>query len=100
MKDRKANRDFAIASARAFGGAMPHSAVGYVDVEDARRRLDDGWEFVGEVNQMRAYRQPGRAACLLRWEDFLQQKLGLPPWRVFAGASLAFASAAFGSSIP
>jgi len=35
---------------------------------------------------MRAYRQVGRAICFLKWEDFLQKKLNLPPWRVFAAA--------------
>ena len=70
-----------------FGGAVANTAVGYVQEELARSTLDEGWELVGEVNAMRAYKQVGRAICFLKWEDFLQKKRNLPPWRVFAAAA-------------
>jgi hypothetical protein len=60
----------------AFGGALPH--VGTARVRAGLRKvLDRSWSFVGEVNRMRAYHQPGCALCFLRWDD---------SWRVFAGA--------------
>jgi hypothetical protein len=72
-----------------FGGAAEHTAVGYVDVKTTRARLDEQWELVGEVNAMRAYKQSGRTVCFLKWEDFIQKKRNLPPWRVFAAAASA-----------
>ena len=39
-------------------------------------RLRRCWTYVGEVNGMRAYSQPGRAVCYLKWSD---------GWRVFIG---------------
>ncbi len=70
-----------------FGGAMSHPIVGYVDGDAIRKQLDREWNFIGEVNQMRCYNQQGCAVCFLKWEDPLQSKLGLSPWRVFAGAN-------------
>lgn len=70
-----------------FGGAAANTAVGYVQEEPARSTLEEGWQFVGEVNAMRAYKQVGRAICFLKWEDFLQKKLNLPPWRVIAATA-------------
>lgn len=40
-------------------------------------RLGRNWSYVGEVNRMRAYSQPGRAVCYVKWSD---------GWRVFLGA--------------
>ncbi len=71
-----------------FGGAAANTAVGYVEEQITRETLDGQWQFVGEVNAMRAYTQSGRAVCFLKWEDAFQKKLGLPAWRIFvAGAS-------------
>ena len=70
-----------------FGGAAPNTAVGYVDEGIARATLDDQWQLVGEVNAMRAYKQSGGAVCFLKWEDFVQKKRNLPPWRAFAVAA-------------
>jgi hypothetical protein len=72
-----------------YGGACAHTAMGYVDERAARILLDEQWEFVGEVNEMRAYIQSGRAVCFLKWEDIFQKKLNLSPWRVFAVADSA-----------
>lgn len=69
------------------GGAAANKAMGYVDEERARKTLDAEWQFVGEVNAMRAYKQAGRAVCFLKWEDFIQKERNLPPWRVFAAAA-------------
>jgi hypothetical protein len=33
-----------------------------------QRALDAGWDFVGEVNYLRAYSQAGQALCLLPWD--------------------------------
>jgi hypothetical protein len=70
-----------------FGGAAAHTAVGYADERTTRVTLDEQWQFVGEVNAMRAYKQSGRAVCFLKWEDFIQKKRNLPAWRVFAAAA-------------
>ena len=70
-----------------YGGAAANTAVGYVDEGITRAALDDRWQLVGEVNAMRAYKQPGRAVCFLKWEDFFQRKLNLPSWRLFAAAA-------------
>jgi hypothetical protein len=70
-----------------FGGAAVHTAVGYVDECTARAVLDERWEFIGEVNAMRAYKQSGRAVCLLKWVDLIQKHRKLPEWRVFAVAA-------------
>jgi hypothetical protein len=51
------------------------------------KNLDDNWQFVGEVNRMRAYKQGFRAICFVKWEDFIQKMEKLPAWRVFAAAS-------------
>jgi hypothetical protein len=72
-----------------FGGAAAHTAVGYVDEGSTRATLDEQWEHVGEVNGIRAYRQPGRAVCFLKWEDFIQKHRKLPAWRMFAAAASA-----------
>lgn len=63
----------------AFGGAMPYGDTALVDA-GLVNVLDQDWSFAGEVNDMRAYNQPGKAACFLKWQD---------DWRVFAGASTA-----------
>lgn len=55
---------------------------------------------MGEVNAMRAYRQSGRAVCFLKWEDFLQKQLKLPPWRVFATATSAEELEGLKASLP
>lgn len=73
----------------AFGGASKNTAVGYVDPDEARRNLDENWDFIGEVNEMRAYKQAGSAVCLLKWEDIMQRMRQLPPWRLFAAAASA-----------
>lgn len=70
-----------------YGGAVANTAVGYVQEKAARKALDGAWQFVGEVNAMRAYKKDGGVVCLLKWEDFLQKKSKLPPWRVFAAAA-------------
>jgi hypothetical protein len=70
-----------------LGGAVANTAVGYVQEGLARKTLDEGWQFVGEVNAMRAYKQVGRAVCFLKWEDFMQKRRNLPAWRVFAAAA-------------
>jgi hypothetical protein len=59
-----------------FGGAMTYSGTAAVS-EELISKLDRDWNFVGEVNQMRAYSRAGKAVCCLKWED---------GWRVFAGA--------------
>jgi hypothetical protein len=60
----------------AFGGAMEYSGTAGVS-EELVKVLDRDWQFVGEVNKMRAYSRAGRAACFLKWED---------GWRIFGGA--------------
>ncbi len=72
-----------------FGGAVENTAVGFVQEEPARKTLDDGWQLVGEVRGMRAYRRNGQAICLVRWEDIMQKMRKLPPWRVHAAAASA-----------
>lgn len=62
--------------AAAFAGAMPLAQTASVD-ERLRETLNDDWCFVGEVNGFRAYNQPDKAICFVRWED---------GWRIFAGA--------------
>jgi hypothetical protein len=69
------------------GGAAANTAVGYVDERSTRKALDVHWKLVGEVNGMRAYTQSGRALCFLKWEDSIQKKSRLPPWRVYAAAA-------------
>ena len=71
-----------------FGGAVGNRAVGYVEAT-ARNMLDGEWQLVGEVNDMRAYRQDGRAICFLKWEPrfLFEKKLNRPPWRAFAAAA-------------
>ena len=61
----------------ASAGAMPHVGTARVDTR-MKRRLDDGWQYVGEVNEMWAYRKRGRAVCYLKWDD---------GWRVMVGAT-------------
>jgi hypothetical protein len=70
-----------------FGGAAAYTAVGYVDESPTRATLDEQWQLVGELNAMRAYKQPGRAVCFLKWEDLIQKQRKLPAWRVFAVAA-------------
>jgi hypothetical protein len=70
-----------------YGGAVPHTAVGFVQAEASRKTLDAGWQFVGEVRAIRAYRRDGQAVCFLKWEDFIQKKRKLPSWRVHAAAA-------------
>jgi hypothetical protein len=72
-----------------FGGAAPHTAVGYVDERTTRATLDEQWKLIGEVNAMRAYKLSGQAVCFLKWEDFIQKHRNLPAWRVFAAAASA-----------
>jgi hypothetical protein len=76
-----------------FGGAVANTAVGYVQGDAARKALDDGWQLVGEVRDMRAYRRDGQAVCLVKWEDIMQKMRKLPPWRVHAAAASADALA-------
>ena len=52
----------------AFGGAMPHTGTAPAP-HDLRARVDADWCFVGEVNGMQAWSQPGRVICLLAWSD-------------------------------
>jgi hypothetical protein len=73
----------------AFGGAMPHCGSAQVRA-GLRKVLDRDWSFVGEVNRMRAYQKPGRAVCLVKWDD---------SWRLFAGASSAGDLAALASEL-
>jgi hypothetical protein len=61
----------------AFGGAMPSANTASVNANLADV-LNQSWSFVGEVNGMQAYNQPGRALCYLKWED---------DWRIFVGSS-------------
>jgi hypothetical protein len=84
----------------AFGGAAAHTAVGYVDEGTARSTFDGQWQLVGEVNAMRAYRQPAWAACFLKWEDFIQKRRNLPPWRVFTAAASALEMERLKASLP
>ena len=60
-----------------FGGAMDcvGSALATSGISAKLRRE---WSYVGEVNRMRAYSQPGRAACYLKWSD---------GWRIFVGTT-------------
>lgn len=59
-----------------FGEALPHGASGLAG-PGTEAALKAGWHFVGTVNEMRAYLQPGHAACVVEWSDGL---------RVFVGA--------------
>jgi hypothetical protein len=72
-----------------FGGAVKNAAVGFVEEAPARKTLDDGWELVGEVRKMRAYKRAGQAVCLVKWEDIMQKMRKLPPWRLHAAAASA-----------
>lgn len=63
--------------AATFAGAMPRARTATVD-ERLRQTLDRAWSFVGEVNGLRAYNQPGKAICFVRWDD---------GWRIFAGST-------------
>lgn len=63
----------------AFAGAMRNCAVAKV-VEAFEQSLSRSWQFVGEVNEMRAYVCTGKALCFLKWDA---------DWRVFAGAATA-----------
>lgn len=69
------------------GGAVDHTAVGYVDELVTRERLDGEWQLIGEVNAMRAYRRPNQLVCFLKWEDMVQKIRKISPWRVFAAAA-------------
>jgi hypothetical protein len=58
-----------------FGGAM--ECVGSaLATRGVAAKLRRDWLCIGEVNRMRAYLQPSRAACYLKWND---------GWRVFVG---------------
>lgn len=59
-----------------FGQALPHAASGLAR-PGTEAALTEGWRHVGTVNEMRAYVQPGRVACVVEWSDGL---------RVFVGA--------------
>lgn len=61
----------------AFGGAMPYCGSAEVP-QTLKKRLEQEWSFVGEVNEMRAYNKPGQAVCLLKWDS---------AWRVFVGVT-------------
>jgi hypothetical protein len=60
----------------AFGGAMPHTALGIARPKSLST-LERNWIAVGEVNEMRAFRRAGCAACCVQWQD---------EWRVYLGA--------------
>jgi hypothetical protein len=83
-----------------FGGAAVDNAVGYVQEESVRKSLDEGWQFVGEVRGMRAYKRDAQAVCLAKWEDFIQKKRKLPPWRVHAAAASATGLERIKSALP
>lgn len=51
-----------------FGGALPHAASGLAG-PGTESALQARWRHVGTVNEMRAYVQPGHAACLVEWSD-------------------------------
>lgn len=68
----------------ANGGAMPHIGSAAVPARFVTK-LDRDWEFVGEVNRMRAYHRPGQVACFVEWSDIDQHRRNEPPWRVFVG---------------
>lgn len=59
-----------------FGEALPHGASGLAG-PGTEAALEASWRFVGTVNEMRAFAQPGQVACLVEWSDGL---------RVFVGA--------------
>ncbi|WP_435016239.1 hypothetical protein TA3x_003803 [Tundrisphaera sp. TA3] len=72
-----------------FGGAAANIAAGQVDEAATRAMLDGHWKFSGEVNAMRAYTQPGRAVCFLRYHVGFPGSRTPPPWWVFAAAASA-----------
>lgn len=51
-----------------FGEALPHAASGLAG-PGTEPALQARWRPVGTVNDMRAYVQPGHAACLVEWSD-------------------------------
>lgn len=69
----------------AYGAAMQYADTATVDAELVGR-LDEDWNFVGEVNEMRAYNRPGQAVCFLKWDDPIQRTKGGSLWRIFVGA--------------
>jgi hypothetical protein len=83
-----------------FGGAVANTAVGYVQEDATRKALDEGWHFVGEVRDMRAYKREGQAICLVKWEDIMQKMRKLPPWRIHAAAASEVALAQTKGSLP
>ena len=65
-----------------YGRGMPSTASAAAQ-PDLFNLLKRGWEFIGEVNKMRAYSRAGQALCAVRWQAFGEKKQSL---RVFAGA--------------
>jgi hypothetical protein len=72
-----------------FGEALPHAASGLAG-PGTERALAEGWRYMGTVNAMRAYAQPGHAACLVEWSDGM---------RVFVGALSDAALRALGDAL-
>jgi len=47
---------------------------------DLFEHLKEGWQFIGEVNKMRAYSRSRQAVCVANWRNFGEAKESL---RVF-----------------
>lgn len=74
-----------------FGGQFPINAFGYVDEQDAEQTFAAGWDFVAEVNGIRAFQKEGLAASYFHCEDLMQRLEGLATGRVhLAGKSTEF----------
>lgn len=74
-----------------FGGQFPINACGYVDETAAKQTFAAGWDFVAEVNGIRAFQKEGLAACYFHCEDLMQRLEGLATGRVhLAGKSAEF----------
>jgi hypothetical protein len=67
----------------AYGGGLAYSASTPAPAS-LISALDANWQFVGEVNGMRAYGRQGQAACFLKWPDLIKKTDG---WLLCAGAS-------------
>jgi hypothetical protein len=83
-----------------YGGAAAFCAVGYVDEVKTRETLDANFQFLGEVNEMRAYKNGAGVVSFLKWEDRFQQLRKLPPWRVFIGGADAERRTSVKNSLP
>ena len=66
----------------AFGGGMACTASAPAPPALAAS-LNGAWQFIGEVNKMRAFSRDGQAVSVLEWQSFGKE----PALRVFAGAS-------------